>query len=734
MFFDFIHPALLWGLGLVALPIAIHLINLLRHRRVEWAAMEFLLESVRKNSTWIRAKELLLLLLRVAAVAAVVLLVARPQWKSALARLLGGGTTHHVILLDDGYSMTERAGESSPWERGIACIQRLGSQLARESSLQEITLVRFSSAAPEMLRQRVDNRFEERLSTWAAAAGPTELAPRPNAVLAAAERLLAEESDDHRQIYIVSDFRSRDWSEPQDLVDALSRLGGTSEGLHLVGCAADGEHANLGIVGLALAPGTHASGIPLTMEVALQNLGPEAVEQVSVLLEEDGAARSAVLFDTVASGQTESRRFPVFFPVAGAHQVTARLAADSVAADNSRYALADVPLAVSALIIDGDPESPGGRFLAAALAPGKAAPTGISPRLEPPTFLEREDLSGFSTIWLVNVERLQPTAVTALEEFVHAGGGLAIYVGDRVQAEAYNAGLYKDGQGLLPAPLVARTTMYVDRQSRAADIELDDHPLFARFRAERNSFLSLVTVDRFFSVEKNWSPAPHSATKVIARLRNGAPLIIERASGAGRVLAILTTAGPQWNTWCRNPSFVLFALEAQAYLSRRDTHQEERQVGYPLAVELDPAVYQPQLKLMVPVQAAGASGGSTAVGRDAALRSNRLEAVFTETTTSGFYTLESARTSGETERTAFAYNVDAEEGDLAVVGPAELARVLGDVKHSYHAAGSFQPSPRDLAGSAAGDFVLYLLVGLLVGEQALAYAASYHPAGKEAHV
>ena len=30
----FLNPPLLWGLGLVALPVIIHLINLLRHRRV----------------------------------------------------------------------------------------------------------------------------------------------------------------------------------------------------------------------------------------------------------------------------------------------------------------------------------------------------------------------------------------------------------------------------------------------------------------------------------------------------------------------------------------------------------------------------------------------------------------------------------------------------------------------------------------------------------------------------
>ncbi len=31
----------------------IHLINLRRHRRIEWAAMDFLLESQKRNKKWI---------------------------------------------------------------------------------------------------------------------------------------------------------------------------------------------------------------------------------------------------------------------------------------------------------------------------------------------------------------------------------------------------------------------------------------------------------------------------------------------------------------------------------------------------------------------------------------------------------------------------------------------------------------------------------------------------------
>ena len=62
---------------------------------------------------------------------------------------------------------------------------------------------------------------------------------------------------------------------------------------------------------------------------------------------------------------------------------------------------------------------------------------------------------------------------------------------------------------------------------------------------------------------------PGGPAQIIARLRNGAPFAVEREFGAGRVVAMLSTAAPQWNNWGRNPSFVVAVLEMQAHLDRR---------------------------------------------------------------------------------------------------------------------------------------------------------------------
>ena len=65
----FANPLLLWGLGLVSVPIIIHLLNRRKFQVVKWAAMEFLLQANRRNRRRIRLEHLLVLLLRCLAMA-----------------------------------------------------------------------------------------------------------------------------------------------------------------------------------------------------------------------------------------------------------------------------------------------------------------------------------------------------------------------------------------------------------------------------------------------------------------------------------------------------------------------------------------------------------------------------------------------------------------------------------------------------------------------------------------
>ncbi len=57
----------------------------------------------------------------------------------------------------------------------------------------------------------------------------------------------------------------------------------------------------------------------------------------------------------------------------------------------------------------------------------------------------------------------------------------------------------------------------------------------------------------------------------------------------------------------------------------------------------------------------------------------------------------------------------------------QLAPRLEGVKYHYEQAAAFQSTTGELAGYNLGEAILYLLVLLLIGEQILAWSASYHP-------
>lgn len=733
--FPVVHESLLWGLPLLGVPILIHLINMMRHRRVQWAAMEFLLVSQKKHRTWIILKQLLLLLLRIAAVAAAVLMLAQPrsQWTS----LLGQTKTHHIVLLDDSFSMSDRWADTSAFDQAKQVVRRLAEQAVRQDNPQAFTILRFSQAGTagrstqtDMLEESLTVGFGDRLAKVLDPLRPSQTAATPAEALEAIDRVAQKRDFEDRVVYIVSDFRAKDWDDPAALRKTLTRLQDAGSQLELVNCV-DAAHANLAVTGLQAGSGVRAAGVPLWMEVSVANYASTPARDVPVLLEEDGVTRPAVVIQRIPAGKVVTRRFPVVFNTAGGHQVAARLQPDAVAADDVRYAVVELTATVPVLIVDGDARAQDAFFLSSALSPGGNIKSGLNPLVESPRFLRDHVLDKFETIFLLNVERLDPAEIEPLEAYVRAGGGVAFFLGELSQAEFINKHLYRDGQGLFPLPLVGPTDLLVDRLDKAPDLEVTDHPIFSIFAGERNSFIGTVTVERYFAAQKNWTPPADAATQVIARLRTGAPLAVEHRFGEGRVVAFLTKAAPvetaqgAWNNWGRdNPSYVVAMLELEAYLAEPRHVERVHRVGNPLTVEMPIAVYQPQVRFVFPQE----QGGGT-LSVDAAASSSELTAVLGDTSTSGIYEAQLAeRNTGQIDARHFAVNVDGAEGALARLDGPQLADRLSGIKYHYQQSQDLVYDAEQRSGSNLGRYFLLLLVLLLLGEQVLAYSTSYHPA------
>src|SRR6186713_361815 len=95
---NFLSPAFLIGLPLVAVPVVIHLLSRRQQKRISWGAMRFLKEAMtRKRRLW-QLTDLLLLLLRTLVFLFFIFALTQPR---LAATWLGGATPREFIVVID---------------------------------------------------------------------------------------------------------------------------------------------------------------------------------------------------------------------------------------------------------------------------------------------------------------------------------------------------------------------------------------------------------------------------------------------------------------------------------------------------------------------------------------------------------------------------------------------------------------------------------------------------------
>ena len=138
-----LNPGFLFaGAAAVAAPIIIHLLNRRRFKKINWAAMDFLLEAQRLNRRRVKLEEIILLLLRCLAMILIGLMIARPSLDINVSGLLKAGQTERVIVLDDSLSMATIGQQGSPINKASEILQKGIKSLSNNNSQDIFTVVR----------------------------------------------------------------------------------------------------------------------------------------------------------------------------------------------------------------------------------------------------------------------------------------------------------------------------------------------------------------------------------------------------------------------------------------------------------------------------------------------------------------------------------------------------------------------------------------------------------------
>lgn len=545
MLLQFLNPfTMIAGAALVLAPIIIHLINRLRYRRVPWAAMEFVLKSLKKNRRKLILKQLLLLLMRCALVLLFGLLLAR-----YIGSALGFGQprgTLHVVLLDDTASMTDYWREDgvtkSTFEQAKkAIIDDIVTGAADAGTPQAIELIRMTSPGESHRVERVNRQSVAELQAWLDGVKPTALHSDVLPAVEAAKKAFDRDVQSKHILHVVSDFRAKDWAGPgsESLGKAITdAIDGKSGNVHLLDVAhpvrsanraAALDHGNVGI--LDLQPETRLASryMPVEFAVTLANFTPSSRKNVRVTVKVNGQVRedASMSVAEVPPGQTTAT-FIATFDRVGVNMVTAAIEADEagLAVDDMRYAAIDVRDKVPLLFVTtadtaGRARQDADGFYLRALFLEAAKGYDVVER--GPQELEQSTLDRFPTIFLLNVPRLTDKAKANVEEYVRNGGGLFVALGDQADADFYTR-WHGEGKGLFPVPIGKPTDPLNDAQrfERMFDPALppkvyprsDGHQVLSRiYRDDRNrevnTYLKFLFVDRYVPVPRaRWSPEP----------------------------------------------------------------------------------------------------------------------------------------------------------------------------------------------------------------------------------
>jgi len=609
--FTLLNPIALFGLGLLAIPVIVHLFKPRKVRQMPFSSLRWMRASRHRMSRRIRWHQVLLFLLRAAFLVLVVLVLARPAYSP------DGGTepAERFVIVDVSRSMAyHQAGRPAP----IELARRVARQLIEHGSAGDRTAIIAAGAEPEVIGSLAAGaeRYLPKIKAIRAGKSSADLAAALDAIrpmIADARRGAAIE------LIFITDGQQRNWS--QAAVAPFTRTGEHPVRARLINVGSD-EAANVWIAD-AQPVRTPDGGIRMTVDIASDHDEPvERTVQISrvgltatastVRTQQPAAASSPAsspqasppeapeLTRTVTVQPGRAARVEFSLPQGfdegpaggpGADVAVRIKPGDGLPDDDVFWLSFDDPGAARVLVIEpaaASEDLAAGVHLRTALEALSQARPGrpIHVVRRTPGDAGAADVSSANVILLADVPRLPESIALAIEERVKTGGGLGVFLGPSVDAEFYNQRL----AGLLAARLngVVKADTTRTRPAPLTGLKADC-PLFggASGPLAGTAWIGLL---EWFNLEP--SIVQDGRGRIVATIANGPPAIIEYGVSSGVVLVFNTTANDRWSNLPRWENFVPLVdriLTRLAGKLRFATFDAGRDIELPLA-DADPAM------------------------------------------------------------------------------------------------------------------------------------------------
>ncbi len=528
--------ALLWGgVALASIPIIIHLLSRRRVRKVRWAAMQWLLNAMKRHQRRLRLENWLILAMRVAAIILLGLALARPiLTDSPLAGLLENKRSVYLVL-DNSYSTDAKMDARSVFEAVKNEAELVFRTMSREDTVcviltndpdEEVT----AGVQPHVLVPRtVGTEGVDRAKKAVATLQPRHASASWPATLESVQNQMAPE-DVNRLVVIVTDLQAQNWLRPERETladDAAAEGEAAPEGLdrireHMIAIlrrpsqmqiidVARGERRNLGIREIEnRTPSGAFVGRPLNLVVSVANYGAAEVNDAQLEVYVDGRPTPQRFAVPTLPAADVGMRIPKpgveqvqvdlgrnTFESPGSHEIRCKVVpprsdpgADALGLDSERWLAVNVRPRIEIVawtrrsrdakmselmylqgLYEGDTSGNGSGTVGPASLYGFRHVTQESDLVRAMSNRHRETVD---LVVLANVTPRDPNMVRMLREFVREGGGLLVFTGDNHRTpEPFNDAFYGDApeDRLVPYPI--RAAQVRDPAKQEQHFELD---------------------------------------------------------------------------------------------------------------------------------------------------------------------------------------------------------------------------------------------------------------------
>ncbi len=417
-----------------------------------------------------------------------------------------------------------------------------------------------------------------------------------------------------------------------------------------------------------------ASALTGELTASVRSFAPEAVTR-TLTLTQNGSTVAEQTVEVPAGGRAEASFAPLDL-ASGSNRVEVALAQDDeLATDDRRYLAIKRPEPRKVLVVAPSADGRDALFTSAALETlttlALTADVRTSPLGDPP-------LVDYSFVVVTDLGLLDGSQAAAVQSYVENGGRALLATGPR-------------SAGVTTLPVTGHTLRTNPQMGAQASVSIGEvdasHPALRGVEELRAANFS-----RSVNVE------PSSEDRVLLRLADGTPLLLERGMGSGRVLLFTSSLGREWNDLPVQPAFVPLMAGIANELLGGAGFTSEADLGSTLAVRAlgfaGGQIFDPR--------------GEAALGLGAGSEDVLLNQV-------GFYEVVGG---GTTELVAV--NFDPRESDLTPIDAATLERWRGlGVRPGEQAAPVAVTTAEETVPSSLGPWLMMALLVLVLVESAV---------------